>query len=325
MHTNPLITARAAATRFNGQVMTSHEEAMRSEKRLLRFSAVASGLFAAVAIVWGVSAESAVILLDGVYALIGVLLAGLSLRAAALVERGPTPHYPFGREALAPLVVGVQGLVLIGSLGYAVTDALSVIAEGGSQTSFQSALAYSVVSAAFGVFGWQVLSRRGGDSELVAAESAQWFAGVLLSLGMFVGFGAAILLQGSSWAGVVPYIDPIMVLLAAMLIAPTPVRMLAQMYRELLEGAAPADLADPVADVVHRVSAEEELPEPTVRIGKLGRKLYVEVDYLVEESDGWTITDADRIHRVLADRLREPGRLLWINVELHTDPNWDVD
>ena len=297
---------------------------MRSEQRLLRFSTVSAAVFSVVAIVWGGVAESQVILLDGVYALIGVLLGGLSLRAAVLVERGPTPHYPFGREALAPLVVGVQGLVLIGSMGYAVTDALSVIAEGGSDTALGSALGYAVASAGAGLLIWQVLQRRNRGSELVQAEATQWYAGLLLSLGMFVGFGAAILLAGSAGRAVVPYIDPIMVIMAAAFIAPTPARMLAQMYRELLEGAPPPGVAEPIAAVIRTVSSEEGLPAPTIRIGKLGRKLYVEVDYLVGESDGWSITDADRLHRVLADRLREPGRLLWINVELHTDPEWDT-
>lgn len=298
---------------------------MRSEQRLLGLSTLAGAVFALVAIVWGTLAQSQVILLDGVYALVGVLLGGISLRAAVLVERGPTPHYPFGREALAPMVVGVQGLVLIGSLGYAVTDALSVIAEGGSETQFGSALGYSIASAIAGVIMWRVLARRGSDSELVTAEGAQWYAGVLLSIGMFVGFGAGILLSGSSWRAVVPYIDPAMVLLAALLIAPTPLRMLSQTFRELLEGAAPAALSESVNEVIETVSAEEGLPQPSIRLGKLGRKLYVEVDYLVAESDGWTIADADRLHRVLADRLREPGRLLWIHVELHTDPDWDID
>jgi predicted Co/Zn/Cd cation transporter (cation efflux family) len=56
-------------------------------------------------------------------------------------------------------------------------------------------------------------------------------------------------------------------------------------------------------------------------MGKLGRKVYVELDFLVES--GREVGDADRVRRELMTRLSEPGRLLWINVELHTDPAWD--
>lgn len=300
-------------------------DALRTEQRLLGLSTFSAAAFAVVAVLWGILADSQVILLDGMYAIIGVLLGGLSIRAAVLVQRGPTPHYPFGREALAPLVVAVQGLVLLGSLIFAVMDAAGVIADGGSQTSFGSALIYAVASAAVGALIWQVLSRRADGSELVAAEAAQWYAGVLLSLGMFVGFGAALLLTGTSWDGIVAYIDPVMVIVAAVSIAPTPLRMLRQTYRELLEGVAPIEVSEPVRATVAQVSDEYGLPGPSTRIGKLGRKLYVEVDYLVEDDGGWTISDADHVRRILLARLREPGRLLWLNVELHTDPDWDAD
>ncbi len=298
--------------------------ALRTERRMLVLSTTMAALFALVGIVFGLLADSQVILLDGVYALVGVLLGGLSLRVARLVERGPTPSYPFGREALAPLVVGVQGLVLVGSLGYAVLDATSTILGGGSETSFGAALIYAVASAAGAFVIWRILVRAGRESELVAAEAAQWYAGVLLSVGMFFGFGGALLLVGTRFGGVVPYIDPGMVIIAAALIVPTPLRMLAQTYRELLEGAPPPHIAEPVEAVIHEVSREYGLPEPSLLMGKLGRKLYVEIDYLVP-AGRWTINDADTVRRELMQRLAEPGRMLWINVELHTDPDWDAE
>jgi predicted Co/Zn/Cd cation transporter (cation efflux family) len=115
------------------------DEATGPEQRMLRLSTVSAAVFAVVAITWGAAAASQVVLLDGVYSLIGVLLGGLSLRGAVLVDRGPTPHYPFGWEALTPVIVGVQGLVLLGSLGYAVVDAISVILQGGGATDYGAA------------------------------------------------------------------------------------------------------------------------------------------------------------------------------------------
>lgn len=302
-----------------------HEDALRAEQRWLRFSTLAAAGFSVVAIAWGLAASSQIVLLDGVYALIGVVLGAVSLKASKLVEGGPTPYYPFGRESLAPLVVGIQGLVLLGSLAFAAVEAIGTVLGGGSSTSFGVALAYGVVSAVVGALVWRLLSARADGSELVQAEAAQWLAGALLSLGMVAGFATALLLRATAWEWVVPYIDPAMVLVAVLVIAPTPLSMLGQMYRELLEGVPPAELREEIDTVVAQVSAEFGLPEPVVRTGKLGRKLYLEIDYLVEEDEGWSISEADRVRRALAERLRQPGRLLWISVELHTDPNWDID
>ena len=113
-------------------------------------------------------------------------------------------------------------------------------------------------------------------------------------------------------------------LVAGLLILPTPVRMLRQAYRELLEGVPGAEIADPVHAAVDRLRRDEGLPEPQLRIGKLGRKVYLELDWVVPEDGGWTVSDADRMRRRLIDELSEPGRLLWLNVELHTDPHWDA-
>jgi len=304
--------------------MTQSAQLLRREQRLLRISTLSAAGFAIVGIVWGLAAGSQIIVLDGAYALIGVLLGGLSLRAAQLVERGPTNRYPFGREALAPLVVGVQGLVLIGSLGYAALDAVAVILAGGSEPELGAAMLYALLSTAATIVIWRLLLTGAQASELVRAEAAQWYAGLLLSIGMFVGFLAAWLLTGSPADALVPYFDPAMVVAAAVLISPTPIRMLVSMYRELLEGAPSAELAEPLHRVIEEVSAEIGLPQPVTRMGKLGRKLYIELDYLVVEGR-WTISDADRVRRILIQRLAEPGRLLWVNVELHTDPEWDAE
>lgn len=39
--------------------------------------------------------------------------------------------------------------------------------------------------------------------------------------------------------------------------------------------------------------------------------------------DGWTVDHADPVRRHQVSDLAQPGRLLWIIVELHTDPAWD--
>jgi predicted Co/Zn/Cd cation transporter (cation efflux family) len=295
----------------------------RREARALRLSAAAGLALAVLGIAWGLAADSAIILFDGLYSIVGFLLSWLGLRAAALVEAGPTPHYPFGREALAPLVVTVQALVLLGTFGYAAIDAVGVILDGGSQTEVGSALVYSILTLAACVVVRAALARQQAGSDLVAAEVAQWAASVVLGVLMVVGFGIAVALGSTVWSGFAPFVDPVLVLVAAAVILPTPVRMLRQAFRELLEGAPDAEVAAPIHAAIGSTVAEFGLPAPTTRLGKLGRKVYLELDFVVAEDGGWTVDDADRIRRRLMQLLSRPGQLLWINVELHTDPAWD--
>jgi predicted Co/Zn/Cd cation transporter (cation efflux family) len=310
------------ATPAAGDAETQDAAEGRRERLALRLSAVASAVIGGVAVAWGLAVQSQALLLDGVYAVIGTALSLLTLHAARLVAAGPTPHYPFGREALAPLMVGVQGLVLLGTLLYASVDALLTIRSGGSQAAVGSALVYAVLSLALAVGLVVLLRRLGTTSELVGAEAAQWRAGAVLSGVLAVGFGMAVVLTRLGVDAVVPYIDPVLVLTATALLISTPLRMVRTSLRELLEAAPDPSVIEPVAQAVDVVRREFGLPEPAMRIGKLGRKLYIELDFVVEQG-AWAVGDADVVRRTLVERLAQPGRLLWVNVELHTDPEWD--
>ena len=303
---------------------TAPVDPARREAAALRLSAGAALVLALLGIGWGLAVSSQVILFDGLYSVIGFVLSWFGLRAAALVERGPTPAYPFGREALAPLVVAVQALVLLGTFGYAAVDAVGLLLVGGSQTEVGPALAYSILSLVASLVVHAALVRRQEGSDLVVAEVVQWRASVVLGIALTIGFGVAVALTGTTWSGAAPYVDPVLVLVAAALILPAPVRMLRQSFRELLEGVPDPDVTDPINRAIAEVRTEFGLPEPVVRVGKLGRKVYLELDFLVGEGGGWTVDHADRVRRRLMEALAQPGRLLWINVELHTDPAWDA-
>ena len=301
-----------------------YAKVLKAEQRSLALSLTAACVLAVVGVAWGLSVSSQIILFDGAYGVIGVALSGLTLHASNLVRRGPSSRYPFGREALGPLVLGVQGLVLLGAFGYAVIDAIQILLAGGGQTELGAALVYAVIAFVGSLIVFLLLRRMSADSELVAAEAAQWAAAVLLGLAMLIGFTTALLLEDSQWAWFAGYIDPILVLVAAVIIAPTPIGMLRTTIRELLEGAPGADVEEPIHQAIALVSANHGLPEPqSVLIGKLGRKIYVEVDFLVA-ADRWTLADGDRIRRELNDALHAPGLSFWLNVELHTDPDWDA-
>ena len=305
------------------QSVDHNERVLLAEQRSLVISLAAAAVVSVVGIAWGLVVSSQIILFDGLYGVIGTVLSGLTLQVSTLVKRGPSARYPFGREALGPLVLGVQGLVLVGAFSYAVIDAIQIILTGGGDTQLGPALIYAILAFLGSLVIYVVLRRMRQDSELVAAEAAQWLAAVYLGIAMLVGFISALLLQDSQWSGLARYVDPVLVLVAAVVVAPTPISMIRTTMRELLEGAPGQETQEPIEHAVGEVTAMFSLPDPvSVLIGKLGRKVYVEVDYLVD-AGVWTISDVDRIRRELDRRLEEPGLNYWLNVELHTDPNWD--
>ena len=290
-----------------------------SEQAALLVSLVGTLALGVLGVVWGLAVGSQLVLFDGVYGALGVVLSGLSLHASRLVAAGPTARFPFGREALAPMVVGVQAVALGGICAYAAVSALLTIVHGGSDVAAGWAIVYAIVTTAASLVIVWWLRPQATRSDLVRAEAIQWLSGIGLEVGMIVAFGAMLLLERTSWAAVVPYIDPALVLVVCVVILPAPVRMLRTTLRELTEGAPPTAIQQPIRAAVAEVSSAAGLPEPLVRIQKLGAKVYVEVDYLVE-AGRWDTADADRVRHALYRRLGELPYLFWLNVELTTDP-----
>jgi cation diffusion facilitator family transporter len=290
--------------------------AARERQALVASMAVAFAL-AVLGVVVGLLTASQMILFDGIYSFLGIALTLLALRVSHVVEEGPTPRYPFGRESLTPLVIGVQGMALLVTCVYGAVDAVLTILDGGSQVALGWAVAYGLVSFFVPIAFWWWLRRAAPGSELVGAEAAQWKVGGLLGLGLLGGFSVVLVLQGTSKEGWADYVDPVMVLVSCVVLLPTPLRMLRVTLWELLERVPPSPVREPVKAAVEEVRAEFGLGAPYLRLNKVGRKLYVEADFLVDPS--MTVGEADAVRRAIRDRLQQLPYELWLNVELSAD------
>ena len=284
------------------------------ERRALRVSLVAAAALGVAGVLWGLATGSQLILLDGAYAFIGVAVSWLLLAVSHVVGRGPNHVYPYGREALTPLVVGVQGFVLLGTVAYAAVDAVNSILAGGEEVAAGWALAYGVVTLAASLVVWRLLLRMAPDSDLVGAESTAWRVSAVLAGGMVIGFGAMLALEGGARSDWVPYLDPALVLVAAVVLVPAPLGMVRTTFVELVEASPPADVQAPVRAAVAAIEAEYGVTVPDLRMTKVGPKLYVEVDGVAPPA--LTIADEHAMRLDLERRLDALPFDVWLNFEL---------
>ena len=295
-------------------------ESVRMERRALTTSIWISVVLVAGALLLGIASGTRIIVFDGAYMGIGLILSWMSLRASSASAAGPSRRFPFGRDTLTPLAVLVQGLAVAGTLLFAVGDAVVIIRAGGSAVNPAVIAVYGVVTAGVGFLVAWWLRTRGPESDLVAAEEAQWRAGSVLSAVMLVGAVAAIVLESSGLHQVARYIDPVLVLVACAMLAIIPIRLIRAGGNELLEGAPSRELSAAIAVAIESVREKYALQQPTVRSGKVGRKLYVEVDFIVSGSD-WNVSDEDDVRRAVIAAL-EPLKLdVWAYVALTADPD----
>lgn len=291
----------------------------RRERSALAGSAAVAGVLGTLGVVWGLLAGSGVILFDGVYTLAGIALVAVSFLASRAARSSPSDRYPFGRHAATPLAVAMQGTALLATLVYGAADAAGTLLAGGSDGDPTSLIGYGVVTASVCAVAAVALRRTAPDSELVHAEVVSWRAGAWLSVVVALGGVAGRLLQDAGQPVAAGYVDPVLLVLAVVLVGPLPVRLVRSGMHELLEGAPPPDVEVEIARVVAAARAEHGLPEAVVRATKLGRRLYVEVDFVVATGSGWDVDAEDVVRHAVVDPLQLLPYDVWATVDITAD------
>lgn len=293
-------------------------DGVASESRALKTSLVATAVLGGGAVIWGVISGSSVVLFDGIYMLAGIALVGTSMVAAHAAASPPSVEFPFGRHGATALAVALQGTALIATLTYGVADAVSVIIAGGSDADPGSVALYGVVSAALSLLVVVLLTRPARTSQLVRAELVGWRAGTLMSVMVAIGGGIALALRHHGAASAAAYVDPTLVLIASAAIAPMAVKLARQAIRELMEAAPPDELSAIIEQAAAEATEHFDLADPVIRATRLGRRLYVEIDYLVSPGV-WRVEEEDQVRRFIVDRLASTEHQVWATVELSTD------
>ncbi|GAA4770899.1 cation diffusion facilitator family transporter [Actinomycetospora chibensis] len=296
----------------------------RRDRRLLLLSVWASGAFALVSSVWGILSGSSMIVFDGLSSFVSIGLSMLAVIALRTSRAGADERYPWGREIWEPVTVVVKAIALAALCVYAVVGGISDLLAGGREVSTGWALAYAIVATVSGAVV-TVLMRRGGRSDLVRAEAAEWFGDTLLSVGVLVGFVIAIVLVGIGRPDLAAYVDPAMVVVVSLLFLRVPFRLVGGGMREILSMAPPEETRAALDEAVEAVRARFGIEEAFLRASKVGTRVDVEVDFVVgEDSSVRTVADGDLVRQALHDRLAELGHERSVIVAFTTERRWAV-
>ncbi|WP_105189176.1 cation transporter [Pseudoalteromonas sp. T1lg48] len=205
------------------------------ERKLLTFSTASALVFALMGIGLGVWMGSLVILFDGAYSLVSLLLTTLSLTAAWYI-RSPRKHRNTSHSNLIePAVIAFKGFAITLMCGASFISAVLAIFAGGREVNTGLALVFGVINLVGCVGTYWLLAKRGRQtkSALIEAESKQWLMDSVISAAVMAGFIIASLL---SYAGLTEYAvfaDPVMVVIASVYFTLVPIKMTQGALRQL--------------------------------------------------------------------------------------------
>ncbi|GAA6167033.1 cation diffusion facilitator family transporter [Sessilibacter corallicola] len=293
------------------------------ELKVIKVSIFAALLYALVGIVSGVISSSGVILFDGVYSLLSVLLSTLSLVVLKLIaSEKEDENFPFGKAHFEPLVIVVKSITLAAICTFSASEAFSVLISGGKDVAATPAIFYALFSTVGCAIVTVYIDRKNRDkqSSLLQAERDQWYGDTLLSAGVLVGFLAAFFFRGTQLDWMVPYADPAMVIVVCCFFLIFPIRSFWGAIREILHYKVCEESTQPIRGEVEKI-ADELDAEFKLRMVSQGPQLDIEVNILLEDRS-FSIEEMDTIRSRIAKAAESINKNHWININLTGEKAW---
>ncbi len=306
---------------------------LRQESGVLRTSIAVALLVAFFGIVFGLLARSYSILFDGFYSLIDVGVGLLSLVVANLItahavsgtlSKKLRERFSMGFWHLEPMVIVLNGTLLIGASIYAFFNAVSSLLDGGHDFAFGWAIVYAAITFVACV-GIAVVERRANRrlrSELLRLDVQSWVMSAAITAALLVAFVFAYCISGTAWAWMTPYVDPAVLALVCLIVAPLPIPSVRRALDDVLM-ITPADLKDHVDAVARAFVEKHGLVTYRAYTARIGRSKDVEVTFIVApEAPARTMKAWDALRDEFAAAIGADDPHLWLVVVFTSDLEW---
>lgn len=301
---------------------------------MLKLSICVTLCLAAFGIAMGIVTGSSSVIFDGVYCAIDCLFSVAAFFIARLIQvdttqsqaksRVFTHRFQFGFWHLEPMLLAINGLSLTIAIFYAMAAALTSILHGGHIFAFDTALIYAVVAVfvCYGLAFYEKRANRKIKSAFIAIDVKSWLISAGISVALLIAFVFAMFVEKSTARWLIPYIDPAVLIVICLIMAPTPVRFISSAVKEIFL-ITPPDVDERVRRVVDDVVARYGFIGAQTYVGKVGRSVTVEVHLILPAHYKiGTVEWLDQIHGEIGDAIGDGGPDRWFTVCFTARPDW---
>lgn len=294
------------------------------EQQLLRLSIWLTVVLAVLGLFVGVWVGSESIIFDGLFSGVNVLMTSAALLVAKLVAREGSRRFQYGYWHLEPLVSAFNGTVMALICLVAFVNGVNGLRGGGQAVELGLASAYTVIAcvASLVMYLYVLRASQGLNSELLRIDAREWLIEGVLTAAIFVGFVIAALLDNTDGASLAPYVDPVIVMVLALLLLPVPLGIVRRALREVFL-MAPAELDAQVREVLAEIGRRYGFQDARSYVAKSGRVRYIDINIITPpDFEVAGVAGLDQIREEIRRGLDDPGTQLWLTVSFTADPKW---
>ena len=300
---------------------------MKLENKILKLSVVGALFFALFGIAWGWAIDSDMIIFDGLYSFISVILSMLSLYINNYMAKRDFEKFPFGKHILEPIVISIKSLIIAIMCLYSLIDAIKTIVSGGNSVSLGLAIIYSIVSVVgCGVISFYMkIKEKELSSELIKAECMQWFMDTALSTAVLVAFLVAEVLAKTKLNILNPYIDPGMTVVVSLIFIKMPIKTFINSFKEVMCVKADDEINEDIYVLVKEIEEEYKFEDSITRVSKIGSELRIEIDFVYnKDSKLKTLDQMDRVREEINNAIKHIDYNKWLNVSFTGNKKWAI-
>lgn len=300
---------------------------MKLENKILKLSVVGALFFALFGIAWGWALNSDMIIFDGLYSFISVMLSMLSLYINNYMAKRDFEKFPFGKHILEPIVISIKSLIIAIMCLYSLVEAIKTIVAGGNNLEFGLAIIYSVVSVigCGAISLYMKLKSKALSSELIKAEFTQWLMDTSLSTAVLVAFIVAIIISNTKLNFLNPYIDPVMTAVVSLVCIRIPIKGFIESFKEVICVKADDEINDDIYILVKEIEEEYNFEDSIARVSKIGRELRIEIDFIYnKDSKLKTLDQMDNVREEINDAIKHIDYKKWLNVSFTGNKKWAI-
>lgn len=300
---------------------------MKIENNILKLSAIGALFFALFGIAWGWTIDSEMIIFDGLYSFVSLILSMITIYINSYMSRKDRDKFPFGKHILEPMIISLKSLIIGGMCIYSLIGATRDIVNGGNSVEYGLAIIYSIVSVLGCGTVYLYMKKKGNklSSELLNIEGSQWLMDTLLSVGVLIGFIIAIILKETRFSFLNAYVDPAMVIVISVVFLKLPIKTFINSFREIICVKANDEINEDIYILVKEIEKEYNFEDSIARVSKVGRELRIEIDFVYNEKSKFKNLDQmDYVREEIYNSMKHIKYNKWLNVSFTGDKKWAI-
>ena len=294
------------------------------EQKLLIQSTALMSLVAISGTIMGIVTGSSAVLLDGVFSFVDVVIKVMMLMTSKLIARETSKRFQFGFWQFEPLVLAVEGLFILVIVLYALSSGVTDLLNGGRVVDFGSAIFYAIfftiVDAAYYLYVHRI--NKSLQSNLIKFDNISWSVDAWLEAAILISFVVAAGLEFTDYAVYAKYIDPIVLIVLALQILPSAIKILIPSTKQILGYALPA-LHDEVQTIMDEFMQRYQFKDYVSSVQKYGNARIIEIDILISKDfPQQSIVELDHIRNEIDAEIGGNPTEKWVTISFTATKRW---